>query len=72
MSVAQNAYAMYFVLDKKLKIISYVYVIAFVANLIGNFYIDTYGIIAASISTLGAFMIINLLQYLYVKKFIRP
>ncbi|MFL2495296.1 MAG: lipopolysaccharide biosynthesis protein, partial [Porticoccaceae bacterium] len=72
MAVAQNAFAMYFVLDKKLKIISYAYVIAFVVNFIGNFYIDSYGIIAASISTLAAFIIINLVQCLYVKKAIRP
>jgi O-antigen/teichoic acid export membrane protein len=72
MAVTQNAFAMYFVLVKKLEIITYAYVIAFVANFIGNFYIDTYGIIAASISTLVAFMIINLVQYLYVKKAIRP
>jgi hypothetical protein len=72
LAVAQNAFAMYFTLEKKLKIITYAYAIAFAANFIGNFYIDSYGIVAASISTLIAFMIINLVQYMYIKKVIRP
>lgn len=72
MAVTQNAFAMYFVLEKKLEIITYAYAIAFAANFLGNFFIEDYGVIAASISTLVAFTIINFVQCLYVKVAIRP
>lgn len=66
LAVIQNAYAMYFVLEKRLHIISYSYSIAFVVNIIGNFYIKDYGIFAAAVSTLLAFFVVNILQYVYI------
>ena len=54
----QNAYAMYFVLEKKLHIISYAYINAFLVNMIGNLFIKDYGIIAAAISTVLAYIVI--------------
>ena len=70
-AVLQNAYAMYFVLQKKLYVITYAYVVGFALNIAGNFYIKDYGIIAAAISTIAAFIVVNLVQYIYVAKFIR-
>lgn len=70
-AVLQNAYAMYFVLQKKLHVITYAYVVGFALNIVGNFYIKDYGIVAAAISTIAAFIVVNLVQYIYVAKFIR-
>jgi O-antigen/teichoic acid export membrane protein len=71
LSVFQNAYAMYFVLSKKLNIINYVYIVAFIINLVGNFFIQKYGMIAAAISTIIAYIVINILQYIYIIKYIK-
>lgn len=67
-TVYQTAYSMYLNLFKKLNILSYIYLAAFLINLVGNFFIDDYGIIAAAISTLVAYFLILLLQIIYIKK----
>jgi O-antigen/teichoic acid export membrane protein len=70
-TVYQTAFSMYLNLFKKLNILSYIYLIAFIVNVIGNFFIKDYGIIAAGISTLVAYIVILLLQILYVSKYIK-
>ena len=67
-AVLQNAFAMYFVLEKKLHLISYAYMVAFSINMVGNFYVEDYGIIAAAISTVSAFIVVNIIQYYFIKK----
>jgi len=69
-AVIQNAYSMFFSLEKKLKIVAYFYFFAFILNLVGNLYIQNYGIIAAAYSTLAAFLFINIMQIYYLKKHI--
>ena len=69
-TILQTAYAMYLSLHKKLHILAYIYLIAFILNLFGNFYIKDFGILAASISTLIAYFIILSLQVLYVRKYL--
>jgi O-antigen/teichoic acid export membrane protein len=69
-TILQTAYAMYLSLHKKLHILAYIYLIAFILNLCGNFYIKDFGILAASISTLIAYFIILSLQFLYVRKYL--
>ena len=71
LAVLQNCYAMYFVLQKKLHVITYAYMVGFIVNLVGNFYIKDYGIIAAAISTITAFIVVNLIQFYYVRKIVR-
>ena len=70
-AVLQNAYSMFFSLEKKLHIISYIYLAAFLLNLVGNLYIQQYGIMAAALSTLAAFLMINILQVYYIRRRIR-
>lgn len=67
-TLIQTALSMYLTLFKKLHILSYIYIIAFIVNIIGNFFIEKYGIIAASISTLLAYFIILTLQLIYVRR----
>lgn len=64
-SITQTAFAIKFTLFKKLNVLSKIYVVAFILNLIGNFFIESYGIIAASISTLVAHLVILAMQYAY-------
>lgn len=66
-TVFQTAYSMYLNLYKKLHVLALIYIPAVILNLIGNFFIETYGIIAASISTLLAYMIILFGQFIYVR-----
>ena len=61
----------YIKLFKKVYILSYIYLIAFIVNIIGNLFIKDYGIIAAAISTLVAYIVILLLQILYVSKYMK-
>lgn len=68
-TVFQTAFSMYLNLFKKLDILSYIYFIAFIINIIGNFFIIDYGIIAAAISTLVSYLAIILLQMIYVYKY---
>ncbi|NOQ14161.1 MAG: oligosaccharide flippase family protein [Methyloprofundus sp.] len=66
-TVYQTAYSMYLNLFKKLNILAYIYFIAFIFNLLGNFFIKKYGMIAAAISTLLAYTIILSGQIIYIK-----
>jgi O-antigen/teichoic acid export membrane protein len=60
-AVYQAALGMYFTLYKRLGVLAYIYAIAFFINLFMNFGIEKYGMIAASISTLVAYLSINLM-----------
>lgn len=68
-TVYQTAFSMYLNLFKKLNILSYIYLIAFIVNIIGNLFIKDYGIIAAAISTLVAYIVILILQMIYVSRY---
>ena len=68
-TLIQTALSMYLTLFKKLNILAYIYVLAFVVNIVGNTMIEEYGIIAASVSTLLAYLIILLLQLIYIRKY---
>lgn len=67
-TIIQTALSMYLTLFKKLNILAYIYIIAFVINVIGNLFIEQYGIIAASIATLVAYFTILLLQLIYIRR----
>lgn len=69
-TLIQTALSMYLTLFKKLNILAYIYVVAFIINLIGNMFINQYGIIAASISTLLAYLVILILELIYIKRYI--
>ncbi len=62
-----SAYHMYFKLLRRLDLLSYVYFFAFIVNFFCNFFIQKYGIMAAAISTLLAYLTIFLLQYFFIK-----
>lgn len=61
-TVLQTVLSTYFQLIKRLKILIFIYLFAFIVNLIGNTFIDVYGIVAAAISTFTAYVIIFMLQ----------
>ncbi len=65
-TVFQTSSSMYLILYKKLNILAFVFCMAFVVNIIGNLFIKQYGIIAAGISTLLAYLTINILMYIYL------
>lgn len=67
-TVYQTAYSMYLTLFKRLDILAYIYLAALFINLTGNLFIKEYGIIAAAISTLLAYLTILWLQIIYVSK----
>ena len=71
LTLIQTALSMYLALFKKLDVLAYIYIVAFVVNIIGNLFIKDYGIMAASISTFAAYLIILLLQLLYIYKNIK-
>jgi O-antigen/teichoic acid export membrane protein len=68
LTIFQTAISMHFILTKKLHILAYLNGIAFFMNIIGNFFIKEFGIIAAAISTLVAYMVLNLGQIFYLRK----
>jgi O-antigen/teichoic acid export membrane protein len=68
LTVFQTAMSIYLVLFKKLSVLAYINGIAFVVNIIGNFWIKNYGIIAAAISTMIAYLILNIGQIIYLRK----
>jgi O-antigen/teichoic acid export membrane protein len=68
LTVFQTAYSMYLNLFKRLDVLAYIYLIAFIFNILGNLFIKDYGIIAAAISTLVAYSVILIAQVLYVWK----
>jgi len=69
-TVFQTALSMYLQLLKKLHILGYIYLVAFSINIVGNLYIKEYGIIAAAIATLLAYITIFILQFLYIRKYV--
>jgi O-antigen/teichoic acid export membrane protein len=64
--VIHTAYHMHLKLIKRLNMLAYIYFIAFCVNFFGNFYIKQYGIIIAGISTLASYLIILVLQIIYI------
>ena len=70
-NILHIAHHLYIKLFKKVYILSYIYLIAFIVNIIGNLFIKDYGIIAAAISTLVAYIVILLLQIIYVSKYMK-
>lgn len=69
LNVIHTAHHIYLKLFKKLNVLSYIYFIAFLVNIIGNIFIFKYGIIVASISTLVSYLVILFLQMIYINKF---
>ncbi len=70
-NILHIAHHMYLKLIKRLDILAYVLFVALVVNLIGNTFIAKYGIMAASISTLMAYITILFLQIIYVSRYRR-
>lgn len=70
-NILHIAHHMYLKLLKRLDILAYVLFVALIVNLIGNTFIAKYGIIAAAISTLLAYITILVLQIIYVTKYTR-
>jgi len=68
LSVFQTSVSMYFVLYKKLHILVYINIIAFIVNIFGNLYISSFGIKAAAISTLCAYLILSFGQIIFLAK----
>lgn len=66
-TVLQTCYSMYLNLYKRLDLLGYIYIVALIVNIGGNFFIMQYGIIAAALSTLCAYLIILFGQMLVVK-----
>ena len=65
-TVFQTALSMYLTLFKKLGVLTKIYALAFVVNMVGNFFISCFGIIAAGVSTLFAYLIILAFQFVYI------
>ena len=70
-NILHIAHHMYLKLLKRLDILAYVLFVALVVNLIGNMFIAKYGIMAAAISTLLAYITILVLQMVYVSRYTR-
>ena len=70
LTVFQTAMSMHLALAKKLQILAYINAIAFIVNLIGNLWIREYGIMAAAISTLLAYLVLNIGIVLFYRKYI--
>jgi O-antigen/teichoic acid export membrane protein len=68
LTVFQTALSMHLILAKKLHVLSYVNGIAFIVNIVGNLWIKEYGIIAAAISTLMAYLVLNVGQIIYISR----
>lgn len=69
LTVFQTAMSMHLILAKKLHILAYINGIAFLINIIGNLWIKEYGIMAAAVSTLVAYIVLSVGQIIYLKKF---
>jgi len=67
LTVLQTTASMYFVLLKKLHIHAKIFVFAAIINFSLNFLIADYGILAAAVSTLVAYIMLNILILLWVK-----
>ena len=68
-TIIHTAHHIHLKLLKKLNILAIIFFIGFIVNLIGNLFIKEYGIIMAAFSTLVAYIIILILQILYVNYF---
>ena len=68
LTVFQTAYSMYLNLFKRLDILAYIYLVAFIVNIVGNLFIKDYGIMAAAISTLVSYSAILAVQFFYIRK----
>ena len=67
LTVIQTTLSMYFVLLKKLHIHARIFIFAAITNFGLNFLVADYGIIAAAVSTLVAYMMLNVLILLWLK-----
>lgn len=67
-NILHIAHHMHLKLMKRLDILAYILFISFLINLLGNLFIAKYGIMAAALSTLIAYISILSLQILYVNK----
>lgn len=68
LSVFQTAISLHFILKKKIHILAYINSIAFLVNIVGNFYIKEYGIIVAAISTLLAYITLVVGQIIFITR----
>jgi len=68
LNVIHIAHHMYLKLMKRLDVLAYIFLIALIINLIGNLFIRNYGIMAAAIATLIAYLSILIMQILFVKR----
>jgi len=69
LTVFQTAMSMYFILLKHLSVHAKIFIIASIINFLLNFYIIKYGIIAAALSTFIAYLVINILILIWLKKY---
>lgn len=67
-NILHIAHHMHLKLRNRLDILAYVFLVGFIVNLMGNMFIQQYGIIAAAIATLLAYITILVLQILYISK----
>lgn len=67
-SISQTALSMHLTLSKKIHILAYINFVAFSINILGNFFIKDYGILAAAISTLIAYITLFLGQLYFIRK----
>lgn len=68
LNIFHIAHHMYFKLFKRLDLLAYIYLTALIVNLTGNLFINSYGIIAAAISTISAYLTIIVLQIFFAEK----
>lgn len=67
-NILHIAHHMHLKLMKRLDVLAYVFLVAFIVNLIGNLFIQQYGIMAAAFATLAGYITIFFLQILYVTR----
>lgn len=70
-NILHIAHHMHLKLLNKLNILAYITFVALVVNLVGNLFIKDYGIIIAAASTIASYLVILMLQIVYVKKHIK-
>jgi O-antigen/teichoic acid export membrane protein len=66
-NILQMALSLYFVLLKKLNVLAKMFFIVAVLNIIVNFFIPLFGIIAAAVSTLISYMVLVLLIVIWLR-----
>lgn len=67
-NILHVAHHMHLKLLKRLDILAYILLVAFIVNIIGNLFIKDYGIIAAAYSTIASYLAILFLQIFFVSK----